>query len=91
MNPDLSVGTWIRVAREWRLLDGSRPETRLESRFQRYWCESGCIGYQLYLVEGNKETPLGEFHFLSESAIEDAEMEADQRGLPAVIDRDWDI
>lgn len=90
--PDLGAGDWVRVAQEWRRLDGTRPESRIEGRCAYYGCDTGCTGYVLYHVRpgGDEEDQVGGFHFGRDDAVKAAEEYGKEYGLPVVMERDWD-
>lgn len=88
---DLTKGDWIRIGREWRLLDGTRPEPRIEGRAEPYGCETGCYGWVLYHVkaDGTRDNIGDRFYFMEGEAITDAEEKADELGgIPIVIDKE---
>jgi hypothetical protein len=97
---DLVKGHWIKVEKEWCLLDGSkpeeRPELRIEGRCEGYGCDTGCIGYRIYLVKDGESTEL-DFEFCPVEAVEMAEdyareaakEEGLEEPLPVVIEKDW--
>lgn len=91
--PDIEKGSWIKVAQEWvplnEQLNDSRPAERVEARAEAYGCDTGCVGYRIYLVSAAGEKFLGDgFYFCGEEAIGAAEEFGRQFTLPVVVEKE---
>lgn len=91
---DLSKGDWIKIGQFWMLLDGSVPvpeeSDQILGEYGAYGCDTGCMGYRIYLMKNGKEVrQLGDFHFSGASAITAAEKFSKELGcIPIRIQQD---
>lgn len=85
-DPDIS--SWIRVKKVWtsfrELAEEKRPDKRVEARHESYGCDTGCTGYRVYVVKGDKEEPFG-FFFQTSEAVKIAEKVAASRRIDCII------
>ena len=91
-NPDPSDGPFLRVAKEWRKLDGSKfepPVPRIEGKTEGYGCDTGCTVYVIYLVTEEDEKEVCS-EFIRSTAVDRAALEGDKLGIPVLLTHDWD-
>ncbi len=88
-DPNFQAGNWIKVVDGWIPLAEGRPLDRVEAQARSFGCETGCKGYQVFLIQGGKEVQrLGEdFYFGSISQAEVERLAAAYK-LPIVVEKE---
>lgn len=88
-SPDLWKGAWIKMKQEWKpFSEEERPDPRVEGQSAYYGCETGCTGWIVVIVRDGKEERVGDFHFITEKALAEAQEAADRLGLPLVMEKE---